>query len=738
MDSPSRLFSIAKRRALPAAITLLAAMAVSCAHILFSKPVYRATTRLVVDDRAVSLSEIGQEISESQNSIPSGASLLATQAELIKSERVLERALETILPELRAQAPADSDELLLTVAELKEEITISVLPATNILQLSFVHSDPAVAAFVLNNVASAVVLEGADAIRSQAASVRQFLEEKIPVQQAKLRAIEADESQYRQQTGIVSLEVQTEDLVGRLTDVQTQELALISQLQAARVQDAMLQEVTGVETLERAYAAVRVGQNETIGQLEAQLVEIESLVAETESVLGSRHPDMVELLARREQLRNLYTQAVSRFIPAEAITRPSQTASEEVSQTLVSQYITERIALDALVETLATVQAERAQLESSLSLIPDQQRPLFELVRDREEAANTLSLLRNQLEEARIAEAQISDTVRVADSAQVPTEASGSPLVTLAIAAAAGLLLAVGVVLLLETIDDRLHTLEELEAAVDLPVFGLLPRGLPQDLNPNSITKLLQNNQWVESYRLLFKALAFHQERLASEMPRDMPKDNLFVFSGLQADDGHTLTAANLVAIAARLHRRSLVIDANWQKPLQHLFFDVSSGPGLTQTIEEVEAADAVDILRNVQSSRVSSLDVLAYGSNRGYVANGNVSEAPEMQWLLDAVSAQYDFAAVAAPAVDTCADAVALSGGGAGLILVVQAKVTSKALLMRSLKKLAQSGASVMGIVMAQTPDPAGVDYLLDAPDPDLFSLEKLSRSRLTLNVKR
>lgn len=740
MDYPSHLLSIVKRRALPAVVTLLAAMAVGCAYILFSKPVYRASMRLIVDDQTISLSEIGQEINDSRNNIPAGASLLATQAELITSERVVKRALETILPELRAQAPAGSDEIL-TVDDLEDKLTVSVLPATNILELSFVHSEPAIAAFVLNQVAEAFLQEGAEAIRSQTTSVRQFLEEKIPEQQAQLRAIEAAESQYRQRTGIVSLEVQTEDLVGRLTDVQTQELALLSQLQAARVQDARLREVTGVETLDRAYAAVRAGQNETISQLETQLVEIESLVAETESVLGARHPDMAELIARRDQLRTLYARAVSRFVPAEAIALPSQNpdqrAAEAVSQTLVSQYITERIALDALAETLETVQAEKAQLEGSLALIPDRQRPLFELVRDREEAANTLALLRNKLAEARIAEAQIGETVRIVDSAEVPTEPARSPLVTLIISAAAGSLLAAGMVLLLETIDDRLHTLEELEAAVDLPVFGLLPKGLPKSPNPHSIERLLQNSQWTESYRLLFKALEFsNQRQSASASSFSMP--NLFVFSGLQADDGHVLSTANLAVVAARLHRQSLVIDANWQKPVQHLFFDVSPGPGLAQISERLGAADSTDVLKNVQSSRISSLDVLAYGSTRGYAAEDNISEAPEMQTLLAAVSAQYDFAVLVAPAVETCADAAALSGYGAGLILVVQAHVTSRSLLKRSLKKLAQSGTSVMGFVMAQTPDPVELDNALELPDPAFFSLEQLSRSRLTIDAER
>ena len=115
---------------------------------------------------------------------------------------------------------------------------------------------------------------------------------------------------------MVSLDVQTENLVESLADVEAEEVRLRTQLQEARTRGAILESVTGIETLERAYASVRVGQNEAIAEIESQLTEAESLVAQTQSILGSRHPDMVELMARREELRGLYQQQVSRFIPA--------------------------------------------------------------------------------------------------------------------------------------------------------------------------------------------------------------------------------------------------------------------------------------------------------------------------------------------------------------------------------------------------------------------------------------
>ena len=96
----------------------------------------------MVEGQTVSLSEIGQNINDSQSTTPTGANLLATQAELIKSEPVLAAALEDIAADSEKLSGPRKGERL-TVEELQENLTVSILPATNILELTFTHPDPA-------------------------------------------------------------------------------------------------------------------------------------------------------------------------------------------------------------------------------------------------------------------------------------------------------------------------------------------------------------------------------------------------------------------------------------------------------------------------------------------------------------------------------------------------------------------------------------------------------------------
>lgn len=687
----SLLPSVLKRRALPAAATLLSAMAVGLAHGLLTEPTYKASTRLVIDNQTVSVSELGQAITDVQRSIPSGANLLATQSELIKSERVLQRALNQLEDDLGSRAEG------LTVDELRKDLTVNVLPATNILELTYSHPDPEIVAIALNRVAEAVVAEGIDSVRSEAIALREFLESKVPEQEIKLRVAEEAESQYRQETGIVAIDVQTENLVQSLAQLKNQERDLLTQFQEVEVRSRLLQDVTGVDNLRQAYRAVRVGQNEDLNRLEAQLLSLESAVIETQSRLGPQNPELLALLEQRDATRVLYQQELAKILPPGSAGAVGRESSETISQNLVSEFILRSFERSALREKLGTVRAERLQMENSLADIPKFQQPLASLVREREEAANTLSLLRNKLEEARIAEAQIVNNIRLIDTAVAPDSPSSSPLVSLVLATAAGLFSAVGVIVLLEALDDRLHDAAEIEATIDLPVLGVLPKGLPQNPDIHTVKHFLEQIHWTEPYRRLVKALEFSsQGKLGT-------KSNIFVISGLTEREGQSLTATNLIAVASQMSRQSLVVDANWQRPLQHLFLNVRPRPGLCDVLQEPGYSE----LSEVQSSAIAHLDVLPFGTSGDYAVKSNLAETPEIHTLLLAASKRYDFVAVTAPPIATCADAATLSNYGTGLILVVQANATSRSLLKRTIAELKKSGTTILGLVVAQTPDP-------------------------------
>ena len=673
-------------------------MLVGILQIVLSEPVYEASARLTVDHRSISLSNLGQAINDQRSELPSGANLLATQMELIKSEQVLQPALERI----ESQSGINDDTL--TTSELKSNLSIRVVPATNILELKYADSDPNTAALILSAISESAASRGIESVRLEAASARSFLERQVSEQAARLEIAEEAESRYRQETGIVSLDIQTENLVQSLTQLQDQERDIVSQLEESRTQSAMLGEITGSSSLENAYNSVRAGQDETINQLEEQLLALDTAVIENQARLGPQHPEMVGLLEQHAEVRNLYEQAVSGIITAPVAEQYGSGASAEISQDLISQYIVSNVQQGALEEKLDTVRLERAQLENTLSQIPNVQQPLASLVREREAAANALSLLRSKLEEARIAEAQIVNNTHLISPTSVPSSPVSSKRGILLISVAAGLFLSVLVILLLEALDDCLHDVQELEAIVDFPILGTLPRSLPQIPEPRTTQSFLQQPQWTEPYRLILRTLDFQSHK------RTNLRTNIFVISGVQEFDGQSLFTANLAAVAAHSACRSLILDLGYGQPRQSRFFDVSLEDGLPHSLKDA-AHDELESL--LTSGSTQNIDIVTRKKgDREHHLDINISELPEMHALLTTASERYDFVAILTSAIAACADAISLSHYGAGLILVVQSNATSKSSLRQVVNDLQKSGTSVLGAVMAQTPDLGNLEY--------------------------
>jgi polysaccharide biosynthesis transport protein len=191
MSGIESLVLVVKRNYLTAVAAVAATLGAACIYLYRTTPLYETSARLMLDEQRVSISELGQALAEIHES--RGSDPFATQAELIKSQRVLRRALSKLSEHATQSLPSPE--------VVSANLRVTVVPATNILELSYRDPDPERAVMILNAIAEAMVEENTESISRQASSVRQFLEAKVPQQLAKLEAAEVAESRYRQATG---------------------------------------------------------------------------------------------------------------------------------------------------------------------------------------------------------------------------------------------------------------------------------------------------------------------------------------------------------------------------------------------------------------------------------------------------------------------------------------------------------------------------------------------------------
>ncbi|NES24228.1 MAG: polysaccharide biosynthesis tyrosine autokinase [Symploca sp. SIO3E6] len=671
----SSLPSVLKRRFLPALATFVSVIGASIVYVVSSSPVYQVTGRLMLDEKKVSVSELGREISQLEGEIPGQESPLATQVELIKSQPVLLRTINQLFP---------NEEALISTDDLKEGLNTKIVPATNILELSYESENPELATRLLNTVLQVMVQESSEAIRSEARSLREFLEAELPKRRAAAEAAEAALSKYKQATGLVSVEEQTNNLITSLASLEQEKQLLAAQVQEANGRVESLRQTTGLN-LEDAYVGGRIGQDEELVNLRTKLAELDEQLTAARSRFTDENPTVISLLEEQEALLALYEEKVARLLPPNQSISSLDIASDELSQTIITKFIeaeTERLALQ---EKLKAVQVELTQLQYRLEQLPIAQKPFAALLRQQEEANNSLKFLQSKLEEARIAEAQLFSNLKIIEEAELPSEPSGpNQKAMLVLAIVAGVILAVGIILVLELIDNTLHEDLAVEELLNLPKLGSLPDLPASALVLEPPEQFLDDGKLVEPYRLLLKKLEFciQEEKL-----------QLIVVSSTVSGEGKSVVVSHLAAVSAMLSQRTLIIDADLRQPRQHNFLAVVPEPGLADVIQK-----KLSLLEAVQPTEIENLSILTCGELS--TRPSALLESPAMKSLLAEAAAHYDLVIVDTPPVTGCADAHTLSQRGNGLVMIARPEFTHKNTLVQAVSELQGNGTPLLGIV--------------------------------------
>jgi capsular exopolysaccharide synthesis family protein len=193
-------------------------------------------------------------------------------------------------------------------------------------------------------------------------------------------------------------------------------------------------------------------------------------------------------------------------------------------------------------------------------------------------------------------------------------------------------------------------------------------------------------SQPAEAYRSLRTSLQFAMQ--------DRPMRTLLVTSP-GAGDGKTATVVNLGAVFAQAGTSVVLVSCDLRRP------------GLSQVFAPGEHAELSSVLLDEQPLEkalipVPGVDGLWTLGTR--TANGNPTEllaGRRMRAVVAELSERFDLVLIDSPPVLPVADAMILSGYVDGVLLVVASGQTRRAELRRTVDKLGQAGAPVVGAVL-------------------------------------
>jgi len=288
--------------------------------------------------------------------------------------------------------------------------------------------------------------------------------------------------------------------------------------------------------------------------------------------------------------------------------------------------------------------------------------------------------------------------ISVVEPATMPTVPI-SPRVgmTVMLASAIGLTLAVGGAFLIEHLDDTIKTPEDVTRTVDLPTLAGIARIEGQTYSEKLIAVHHPRSPIVEAFRLLRANLQFASV--------DKPVRTLLVNSP-GPTEGKSVMLANLAVVMAQSGLRVVAVDADLRRPVLHEVFSLPNTHGLSHAILQSNPP----VSEHLQATEVENLWVLASGPLPPNPAELLGSE--RMGVIIEELKGQVDMVLFDSPPSLVVADAVILSTRVDGVLLVNDVGRTRRSEVRRGAEELRRVRANLLGVVLNRLPRRRGGYY--------------------------
>lgn len=348
--------------------------------------------------------------------------------------------------------------------------------------------------------------------------------------------------------------------------------------------------------------------------------------------------------------------------------------------------------MQSLRSELDRIQADIDATEASLTQITDLSTEAAQSERTRLEEQLTryrdsyTSLLKS-FEEVRLADAQAATSISVVEAAR-PNVNPVAPktLQNMLLAVLVGVILALGIVFLLDHLDDTVKTMDGVQQAIQTSTLASIPHVKAMKLEGPLMMTPDHYATEVEAYRMLRVNIGF------ASIDREIR--TLLVTSG-SPGEGKSTTAANLAVAIAQTGKRVILVDTDLRRPTLLRMFHKQGVRGFTNALLVSEG----DVERYLLPTEVPTLSLLPSGP-----LPPNPTELLGSQRMADLVASLKQHADIVifdSPPVLNVADAAVLVRHCDATILVARAAKTSVSALKRTHDQLVQTGTKLLGIVL-------------------------------------
>ena len=688
-------------------VGLLAALLVS----FIRTPLYQAVTTLQVDKRAASVVKFGQEL-DARTEIDDRTAM-GTQLQLLNSRVLAERVIDelrldrvgssfggagrdgaaALAQEAGAEEPglADAEEasegLQVWLHRIRDSWTKLREPAladeqkvgredvlkvfrktvraeevrnSRMLKISVDNPDPQLAARIANTMAQSFIALNLERRMDASSYAKTFLEQQLAQTKAKLEESERRLNQYARERNILTLDEKTNVVNQTFTEFST---AL------AKAEQERIKFESEFQAIQTAPDTARqVLENRTIQEYKTQRAKLDAEYQQNAKIYKDDFPRMVQMRAQIQDLDDK--------IRAEV--------------TSILRSVENQLAMAKRQEAL--IQARLAQTRAEIVQGQDRRVDYNLLKREVDTNRELYDGLLQQVKEVGVAGGVETNNIQVVDKAETPLfpYKPNIPL-NAAIGLLAGLVLGLGLVFLMESLDDSIKFADEVEKTLAVPLLGVIPK-IKEKTGLTSIALLAHTDprgHLAEAYRSVRTALQFST---AEGAPRRL------VLTSTTKNEGKSTTALALAINFAQLGSKVALVDADMRNPTLHKLLGIGNAHGLSSFLSGHDSGDAL-----VRDTEIPGLSVITAGPIPPSPVD--LLMGPKLGELMDRLHDEgYEYIIIDGSPVLGLADAIVLGNQIPSVLYVAQASHTRKSHIKDAFRRLRMAGIVPRGVVLTKT----------------------------------
>jgi capsular exopolysaccharide synthesis family protein len=612
----------------------------------------------------------------------SGSSSLPTQVAIIKSDTVLLTVARDLdLPNNAAftgyAGPSrhlSLDDLNVrqsTLNAMSGDITVTVVPKTDLVRISCSTLDPKLSADIVNRLIHEFIQRSLQSSFEATQRVSDFLS--LQLRDLKQQVENAQEQliDLQKRIGVVGFDPQHNEIQTTLDDL----TRAAGQAQINRIQqESRFRTLSAMnpDALDGSIGSqVGGGLPSALPGLRADREHLRAQLAELSVTLGPKNQQVESLNAQIDELGKQIDQEQARLL-------------DQAHEAYVAAHDDEQ-------QTAAALEAEKAEaykLRDALVEYTLRQR-------DFESNRTLYEGLSQRLRTAGIEAGLESTEIDIIDNAVPPVEPSLRSRSSMMIVDTLVMLtLGIVVAFVLESLDTGIRTVAQIESLSGLPSLALIPRIRKTAADVAAQTPVQRNlgvvgnpmSQFAEAFRALRTSLLLS---VAGREPR------VILLTSATPTEGKTTVAMNLACVLAQRDVRVLLIDADLRRPTVHHRFSINGKVGLSSVL-----TGSVTLEQAVQHvAEVPKLDILVSGPVPPFPTEMLGSDV--MHQLLEHCRGVYTHIVMDSPPLLSITDSVVLAREADAVVLVVRQGKSSKHAVRRARDLLMRAGTRITGTVL-------------------------------------